>query len=79
MKSKKSLGNRIWEFMISMVGIFGFLSLMKVRIEQGIIYAVFVGGIIVIALNHIISFFQNLDENIKYIKNMLEKDEDKEG
>lgn len=77
MITRQSLGNRIWEFMISIVGIFGFLSLLDVRIEQVIIYAVFGGGVFMIILNHIISFFQNLDENIKYIKQILERDENK--
>lgn len=74
--NSKSLAGKVWEFIISLGGILGILILLGARIEQGVVYSIFGGGVIIVTLDHIVSvsFFQNIDKNIKYIKDLLENE-----
>lgn len=70
-ESSKSFWTKVWEFILSAGGILGILSLLKVEITQILVYAIVGGGIVLITINHIIIFFQKMDENIREIKGKL--------
>jgi len=73
-KEEKPLDKSVWEFFISAGVVLGTLSLLKVEVTQGIAYAVFGGGTIIVIARHIIKFFKQIDINIREIKEEIKNE-----